>query len=400
MDEPLTILVPARDEERDRDDRRDAAQRVSRRGGDRRRRRLARRHGRRRRGAQARSSCGSRVGERARRCRCRARGAARRAPALRCRPLGRARAAPRRRCRSRRRGVRGAERRRLRASRSASRAPDRAPGRFRGARAALRVSARSLPPRARAVLPGRRRVRLRGPDDDRRRTRRAAVREVELPLRHRPTGRDLRGFVHRGRQLRDTLSPAARSASTTAGAPPARRLEGRRAERPAVAAVAALGLADDLWSGPERGFRAHLGTAGRPASSSSSASRRRPARDPAALRALLVGLAANALNQLDTRPGRALKAYLAARSSLDAPVGVAVLLASLRSSRDGDARGRGVERARCPARLEFREAIHGTRPVGGDRRPRRPDHPRRATSIGALIERTPGLAWLDRLGRA
>ena len=27
---------------------------------------------------------------------------------------------------------------------------------------------------------------------------------------------------------------------------------------PAVAPVAAIGLADDLWSGPERGFRAHL----------------------------------------------------------------------------------------------------------------------------------------------
>jgi hypothetical protein len=29
------------------------------------------------------------------------------------------------------------------------------------------------------------------------------VREYELDLEHRPTGRDLRGFVHRGRQLRD-----------------------------------------------------------------------------------------------------------------------------------------------------------------------------------------------------
>src|SRR5207253_3332418 len=51
---------------------------------------------------------------------------------------------------------------------------------------------------------------------------------------------------------------------------------------------------------------------------------------------------------------------------------------SLRSSRDGDARGRGVERAWRPARLEVRGAIHGTRPVGGDRRPRRPHPPRRA----------------------
>ena len=45
--------------------------------------------------------------------------------------------------------------------------------------------------------------------------------------------------------------------------------------------------------------------------------------------ALLVGLAANVLNQLDTRPGRALKAYLAAgRSCFGAPlVPGAVLLA-------------------------------------------------------------------------
>lgn len=28
----------------------------------------------------------------------------------------------------------------------------------------------------------------------------------------------------------------------------------------AVAAVAAIGLADDLWSGAERGFRGHLGS--------------------------------------------------------------------------------------------------------------------------------------------
>ena len=31
------------------------------------------------------------------------------------------------------------------------------------------------------------------------------VREIELPLRHRATGRDLHGFLHRARQLRDTL---------------------------------------------------------------------------------------------------------------------------------------------------------------------------------------------------
>ena len=34
---------------------------------------------------------------------------------------------------------------------------------------------------------------------------------------------------------------------------------------PSVAPVAAIGLADDLWSGPERGFRAHLARGRRPA---------------------------------------------------------------------------------------------------------------------------------------
>jgi hypothetical protein len=32
------------------------------------------------------------------------------------------------------------------------------------------------------------------------------VREVELPLAHRATGRTLRGFLHRGRQLLDFVA--------------------------------------------------------------------------------------------------------------------------------------------------------------------------------------------------
>jgi hypothetical protein len=84
------------------------------------------------------------------------------------------------------------------------------------------------------------------------------VEEVILPLRHRATGRDLRGFLHRGRQLGDTL---------LAVGPLAVNYRGRRlplvgwtaaVNGRAVAGVAALGLADDLWSGPERGFRAHV----------------------------------------------------------------------------------------------------------------------------------------------
>ena len=85
------------------------------------------------------------------------------------------------------------------------------------------------------------------------------------------------------------------------------------AAAPPLPPIAAIGLADDLWSGPERGFRAHL--AQRPDDRRAEA-RRHPAGRAARTRrvsgALLVGLAANALNQLDTRPGRALKAYLAA----------------------------------------------------------------------------------------
>ena len=88
------------------------------------------------------------------------------------------------------------------------------------------------------------------------------VEEVELPLAHRPTGRDARGFLHRGRQLLH---------ATLAAGPQARNHRGLRLPLvgasvgiavPEVAAVAAIGLADDLWSGPERGFRAHL--SGRP----------------------------------------------------------------------------------------------------------------------------------------
>lgn len=153
------------------------------------------------------------------------------------------------------------------------------------------------------------------------------VAEVEVELEHRATGRDLRGFLHRGRQLRDIA---------LAFGPQARNHRGLRlplvgwvagVAHPVAAPVAAIGLADDLWSGPERGFRAHL-------RSGSTTGVLKLVGIPlyALLRtrsvsgALLVGLAANALNQLDTKPGRALKAYLAASIPLRAPKAVAVLL--------------------------------------------------------------------------
>ena len=84
------------------------------------------------------------------------------------------------------------------------------------------------------------------------------LREIELPLRHRATGRDLRGFLHRARQLRDIVY---------ACGPQGVNFRGLRlplvgwkvgvVSGPTVAAIAAVGLVDDLWSGPERGFRAH-----------------------------------------------------------------------------------------------------------------------------------------------
>ena len=137
------------------------------------------------------------------------------------------------------------------------------------------------------------------------------VEEVELPLSHRPTGRDARGFLHRGRQLLH---------AALACGPQARNHRGLRLPLvgaavgiavPEVAPVAAIGLADDLWSGPERGFRAHL--SGRPTTGTIKALAiplwaLGRTRSPSA--AVLISLSANALNQLDTRPGRALKAFL------------------------------------------------------------------------------------------
>ena len=227
------------------------------------------------------------------------------------------------------------------------------------------------------------------------------VREVELQLAHRATGRDLRGFVHRARQLRDTLY---------ACGPLGLNFRGLRlplvgwkvglADGPAVGAIAAIGLADDLWSGPERGFRAHLGGGrttgvlkllGIPAVGLLVTRRLSGA--------LLVGLAANALNQLDTRPGRALKAYLAGALAVDAPVGIAVLLLpydlremAMLGDAGSNALGgllglKSVERFTERGRWVAIGALAGLTFIG------------ERTSLGAWIERTPGLAWIDGLGR-
>jgi len=227
------------------------------------------------------------------------------------------------------------------------------------------------------------------------------VSELELPLRHRATARDPVGFAHRGRQLLDALLACGPTAVNHRGLrlPLVGWLIGLRRD-PAVAAVAAIGLADDLWSGAERGFRAHLG-------------RRRttgvlkllgiPLVGLVATRrlsgALLVGLAANFLNQLDTRPGRALKAYLLAAPLAGAPVGTAVILApyDLREMAmlgDSGANALGamlglssVSKLTGRGRWAAIGVLAGLTILGEKR------------SLGELIERTPVLRELDARGR-
>jgi len=228
-----------------------------------------------------------------------------------------------------------------------------------------------------------------------------AVEERDLPLRHRATGRDAQGFAHRGRQLLDAVFAAGPLALNFRGTrlPLVGWTVALRRD-PAVAAIAAIGLADDLWSGPERGFRSHLRAGGTTGVLKLVAI---PLVGLLATRklsgALLVGLAANALNQLDTKPGRALKAYLAAALAVDAPLRAAVLLApyDLREmAMLGDAGSNAlgallglssVERFTERGRWAAIGALAGLTLLGERR------------SLGALIERTPGLREFDALGR-
>jgi hypothetical protein len=231
-----------------------------------------------------------------------------------------------------------------------------------------------------------------------------AVREVEVDLSHRATGRDFRGFAHRGRQLADMVLACGPQATSFRGLrlPLVGALVG--AAQPSVAPVAAIGLADDLWSGPVRGIRAHLR-----AGATTGTLKLVGIPVYALLRtrslsaAVLVGLCANTLNQLDTRPGRALKAF-AAGSLLVGGVprralAVAVLLAPYDLREMAMLWDAGSNALGAVLGFSSVRRITGARRIGaiaalsaltlvGERR-----------SLGSLIESTPVLRELDALGR-
>lgn len=238
-----------------------------------------------------------------------------------------------------------------------------------------------------------------------------AVGEMLLPLGHRATGRDAAGFAHRGRQLVEAVLAAGPLKSNHRGnrlpvLGPVVALAGIGSDVGGpVAAVAAIGLADDVWSGSERGFAAHLG-AGRTTGVLKLVAI--PGVGALATRsasgALTVALSANALNQLDTKPGRALKAYLLAAALLRgrvvrryAPIAVLLLPYDLRErGMLGDAGSNAlgaVVGLELVARLAERErwtavGILAGLNLLGER-----------VSLGRAIERLPVLAAIDRIGR-
>jgi len=230
------------------------------------------------------------------------------------------------------------------------------------------------------------------------------VEELELELEHRATGRDFRGFAHRGRQLVELVLSCGPQAVNHRGLrlPLVGVVIGLAV--PSVAPVAAIGLVDDLWSGPERGLRAHLASV---ATTGTLKLVGIPlyafARTRSLPGALLVGLAANAVNQLDTRPGRALKAFglgtLLLGGAPRKALAVTVLLAPYdlkEMAMLGDAGSNAlgavlgfssVERLTERGRWCAIGALT-LLTLAGERR-----------SLGAAIEATPVLRDLDRLGR-
>jgi len=231
-----------------------------------------------------------------------------------------------------------------------------------------------------------------------------AIDEIDLELEHRATGRTVRGFTHRGRQLAELVLACGPQGVNHRGLrlPLVGSIVGLAV--PSVAPVAAIGLADDLWSGPERGFRAHLG-------SGATTGTLKLVGIPlfALLRtrslsgALLVGLAANTVNQLDTRPGRALKAFAVGSLLVGGVPRRAVIVAVLLAPYDlremamlGDAGSNALGAVLGFSSVEKLTGLRRWSAIGalslltvvGERR-----------SLGALIESTPILRDLDRAGR-
>jgi len=230
------------------------------------------------------------------------------------------------------------------------------------------------------------------------------VEEVELELTHRATGRDARGFLHRGRQLADLVLACGPSGINHRGLRLPLAGWAVAVAEPSSLPVVLVGLADDVWSGPERGFRAHL-RAGTTTGVLKLAAIPLYGliRTRSLSGALLVGLSANTLNQLDTKPGRALKAFLLTAALLRfrprRAVAAAVLLApydlremAMLGDSGANALGAllGCESVARISRTRRWGAIGalGCLTLLGERR-----------SLGALIERAPGLRQLDALGR-
>lgn len=240
-----------------------------------------------------------------------------------------------------------------------------------------------------------------------------SVRELELDLGHRPTGRDAAGFVHRARQLGEAVlatGPLARNhrgnrLPVLGWAVPLAGVGAPSRVRACVVAVTVIGLLDDLYSGPERGWRAHLAAGGTTGVVKLTAI---PLAGVLATRSLtgglVVGLAANALNQLDTRPGRALKAFIAAQMVLHRPgfagftggavmllpydLGELMMLGDAGSNALGAVLGLESVVGDTPGRRVTTVAVLALANLLGER-----------TSFGSAIERTPLLSAVDRAGR-
>jgi Glycosyl transferase family 2 len=230
------------------------------------------------------------------------------------------------------------------------------------------------------------------------------VTEVELDLEHRSTGRDLRGFTHRGRQLVElTLACGPQGVSFRGLRLPLVGVLTATAS-PAVAPIALIGLADDLWSGPERGLREHVrGGVTTGMLKLVAIPLWGLVRTRSVSGAVTVGLAANVLNQLDTRPGRALKAFLLGSLLLGGRPRKTLALAVLIAPYDlremtmlGDAGSNalgavlGFESVRqltSRGRMGVIAGLAALMILG------------ESTSLGRLIETTPGLREFDQLGR-